>query len=716
MTAHDTYLQLAAVAIDFPLAPADRGRLEQHLAGCPACVRGASALRGDALAVAGLPAVTLPERRGAEILAEVLHPGAVSHPLRLLVLAALLGLMLLGSLAVGAQLIRHPEEDISVVVPPVATQTAPPGQTPGPDTSAGPVPMVGWQPVPDQETVRGMQFLDVTWTGSRFVAAGGGLDGNDAVVDSRDGLAWHRQPAIPGEQHGDVAAGSTGVVMIGTIDGRPSSWYSPDGLTWTASPNAFKATAQGTDTILVTDVVATPSGWLAVGREDPACNVNCGLEPVRSIVWTSPDGLSWQVVPDQEALLGGGMNAVSAYDGGYVAAGVSSRHAALWTSTDGRAWSRVPDAPAFHPRPGAGAMTDTAANGVASNDGVVVVAGADTNDGYGVRAWWSTDGVTWTSVTGGAFEDGWGTSIAAVSTGFLITGGVDASTCHAGMWESADGRTWRCAATDAVLDGFGPYVAASSATIDLVVGLTTVGYDENSGIGNPGAAWWRAAAAPAPAASASPPPAPAPSSVPTAAPTAGASGELVAVLDVRCGPGAPDLGSDRVRASRDGVRIRVTGEPGWYLGIEHESGRESVPLDAANPEIVLRLAPGDVRIDCGDPTLPDLPPASALRIEDPDGWYHPSAISDGVGSCVSGSASYGPDARGKTTDPVGQARALLRGLKAGDVVERAGYATDKGRVRVVRADKVIGSLEFEADGHGGWLLMGSSLCGNLSTG
>jgi hypothetical protein len=217
-------------------------------------------------------------------------------------------------------------------------------------------------------------------------------------------------------------------------------------------------------------------------------------------------------------------------------------------------------------------------------------------------------------------------------------------------------------------------------------------------------------------ASASPSPMLVPSSAPPSPPTAGASGELVAVLDVRCGPGAPELGSDRVRASRDGVRIRVTGEPGWLLGIEDESRRESVPLEAAVQELVLGVAPGNVTIDCGDPTLPDLPPASALRIEDPDSWYRPMSIDNSVGSCVSGSASYGNEARGKSADPVRQAQELLRGLRAGDMVERGGYATDKGWVRVVRADEVIGILEFNSDGYGGWLLMGSTLCGNLSTG
>ena len=37
-------------------------------------------------------------------------------------------------------------------------------------------------------------------------------------------------------------------------------------------------------------------------------------------------------------------------------------------------------------------------------------------------------------------------------------------------------------------------------------------------------------------------------------------------------------------------------------------------------------------------------------------------------------------------------------------------------MRVVRGGEVTGALEFNADGHGGWLLMGSSLCGDLSTG
>ena len=138
MTAHDTYLRLAAVALDFPLAPADRGRLEAHLAACPACARRASAYRGDALALGHLPAVVLPERRGAEILAAALHPAAVRNPLRLLVLAALLGLLLLGSLAVGSQLLRR-DDDLSLLLPVPSASAAPQASaSPGPEASATP--------------------------------------------------------------------------------------------------------------------------------------------------------------------------------------------------------------------------------------------------------------------------------------------------------------------------------------------------------------------------------------------------------------------------------------------------------------------------------------------------------------------------------------------------------------------------------------------------
>ena len=136
MKPHDTFLELATIALDFPLASADRGRLEQHLAGCAACGRTAHELRGDALALAHLPPVILPERRGAEILAAALHPPVVRNPVRLLVVAALLGLLLLGSLAVGSELLRRMDDDDLGVVLPVPSQAASPETAPSASPAA----------------------------------------------------------------------------------------------------------------------------------------------------------------------------------------------------------------------------------------------------------------------------------------------------------------------------------------------------------------------------------------------------------------------------------------------------------------------------------------------------------------------------------------------------------------------------------------------------
>ncbi len=232
MTPHDTFLDLAAIAIDFPLAQADRTRLEQHLAGCPACTRGASALRGDALALGHLPAVILPERRGAEILAGALHPAAVRHPLRLLLLAALLALLLVGSLAVGAQLMRQPEDDLSVVVP-VPTSSVAPDTTavtpvPAPTTeTAPPDGLIAFVGLEDGKPVIRMVRSD--GTGARTIAQG------EAPAWSPDGtmLAFQCPPsstpaeADPGADICVVNADGSGrrVVVTGAI--APA--WSPDG-------------------------------------------------------------------------------------------------------------------------------------------------------------------------------------------------------------------------------------------------------------------------------------------------------------------------------------------------------------------------------------------------------------------------------------------------------------------------------------------------------
>jgi hypothetical protein len=191
------------------------------------------------------------------------------------------------------------------------------------------------------------------------------------------------------------------------------------------------------------------------------------------------------------------------------------------------------------------------------------------------------------------------------------------------------------------------------------------------------------------------------------------SGELVAVLEVRCGDGAPELNSDRVRTTRDGVQLRITGQKGWTLGIGYQTGGDGIDLKRGTQLVVRRLPPGDLTLNCGDNGQAEPLPERLVRIEDPDGWYRSMELGNVGGSCMSGEAMFVEDARGSKENPVRQARKLLKGLRAGDVVQRGGYPADKGLVRVVRDGQVIGVLRYEEDGHGGWLLGGSALCGGL---
>jgi hypothetical protein len=196
---------------------------------------------------------------------------------------------------------------------PTTTPSAAPASTPKPTpvATASPPP-AAWLEVPPQDSVTGVQFEDVVWTGTRFVATGGGLDEVGAFLDSADGIKWHRQAnAGKGWSPSRLAAGPGGVVAVGSIGGRATSWFSADGLTWVVRRDAFPMPAVGTDEIEVTDVVARGDGWLAVGHQELVCQIDCGLEFIRAYVWTSNDGLHWTRLPNQDALKGGGMLAVA---------------------------------------------------------------------------------------------------------------------------------------------------------------------------------------------------------------------------------------------------------------------------------------------------------------------------------------------------------------------------------------------------------------------
>lgn len=268
--------------------------------------------------------------------------------------------------------------------PTVSTASAsPPGSSAQPLTAAPtitPAPSVNaaWAPVPEQAAVRAVQFQDVVWSGTRFVAVATTNEGSGAFLGSVDGMTWHRVDVAGATGYPmRLAVGAHGILAVGYYgEGRVTSWHSDDGLTWSAASATF-AKASTDSTIKVTDVVGTDTGWLAVGREDPACQTACGHDPIRALVWTSDDGLAWTWVKDQQALHGGAMTSVTRSSAGFVAVGAAGVNAAAWTSADGTTWIRAPDRAVLHSALSAEGDAVTAMSWVAVGDGVIVAVGTE---------------------------------------------------------------------------------------------------------------------------------------------------------------------------------------------------------------------------------------------------------------------------------------------------------------------------------------------------
>lgn len=385
------------------------------------------------------------------------------------------------------------------VTPAAATPKPTSNPTPSSSTSSAPPatsqPAIsgGWRSVPAQASVQGVHYQHIIWTGTRFVASGDAPIAGSVFLDSDDGVTWNQQATMAIGSPAALAAGPRGVVAVGTIGDRLASWASPEGLTWTSHAGGFPTPSTGPDVVEITGVVATDTGWLAVGRRDGICTLNCGLAPLGAIVWTSTDGLRWTRVADQAAFSKSAMTGVTRLGSTFVAVGFTVRRAVVWTSTNGTTWTRDPDAPLFHPRSSkANAWTEM--TGVTASDGLIVAIGMDAESlcqdvcGRSVRAWWSTDGKTWTKGTSADFLDSQAFSVSATPTGYLAAGPSGSDRCVGGIWASGDGRAWSCAATDPEFRGFAASAAAGSPSDEVVVGHQD---DPAATDGAPGAVWWR---------------------------------------------------------------------------------------------------------------------------------------------------------------------------------------------------------------------------------
>jgi|GEM_PF-537735 len=193
----------------------------------------------------------------------------------------------------------------------------------------------------------------------RYVAVGGWEDGDPRrIFSSSDAVNWEVNYSDLGSALWGVTYGAGTFVAVG---GYGEVFTSLDGISW-ACQAGFKSYF----------------GDVAYGNSRFVITQYGG-----SIVWTSPDGLSWT----QEPAIGGNssINAITYAASSFVAVGYNNvtLEALALTSRDGKAWSR-------HETHVPGRLKD-----VAFGNGRFVAVGED-QDEEGAIVLTSSDGLTWT--------------------------------------------------------------------------------------------------------------------------------------------------------------------------------------------------------------------------------------------------------------------------------------------------------------------------------
>ena len=213
---------------------------------------------------------------------------------------------------------------------------------------------------------------------------------------------------------------------------------------------------------IMSDVVRAPTGYVAIGYVWP------GWHP---IAWTSPDAEAWTLRRMESTDFTFPTSAVVGPDGTIVAVGRSGQVARAWTSADGSSWqfhdiARHPGDPAERME----AVVVTPAGYLAGGS-----AGPENGDRE-ARFWSSTDGVTWTRLSGdpGTFANAEVRALVATPTGYVALGWVGPARGVTGSvaWTSADGLAWTRVESPALA---GSQVAAVSP--NPAGGLVAVGSD-----------------------------------------------------------------------------------------------------------------------------------------------------------------------------------------------------------------------------------------------
>lgn len=210
----------------------------------------------------------------------------------------------------------------------------------------------------------------VTETTDGYIAVGReqvGFFAVAAIWSTSDGQLWDRvavdSPALgefggkrgdwspTGFSMADVATNGDTIVAVGDELGdniSPTAWTSNRNGEW----QRIALPVQRSGLTSATNVVSTPTGFLAFGYHDPGSRD--GSEN-QTLAWVSPDGVNWSRVPDPGFEAGDLINDIETLNDRVIAIGTSggfsSRQAAAWVSNDSQTWTKatVPAAPTDRP-------------------------------------------------------------------------------------------------------------------------------------------------------------------------------------------------------------------------------------------------------------------------------------------------------------------------------------------------------------------------------
>lgn len=374
----------------------------------------------------------------------------------------------------------------TVVLVLAACQPAGPGDSAAPRGTPTPVPSPAETPIASPSPTPGWErvtippgtaaaLVRVAWTGTRFLA----VDRLEGILQaSTDGRTWAKQPRIDDGYVQQVVVGPTGLLAVGEVNelGRVAIWHSPDGADWTGTPDAPSLHGRDGTFISMASVVATGTGWLAVGSENLNC-VPAACRLVRAVGWTSPDGLAWTRSTDGASMQHAEMTGVVRGPSGYVAVGDAAAdpsredspiRPAVWTSPDGRTWTRSGNLPIVT----AAADAEVGLDDVTVIGDRVVTVGHVSSKGAPSEAfaWWR-DGGPWSSVDVGPYIRSQPARLVAVPDGLLalLGTGVEAG-CAGAIWGSANGTSWSCLGNDPAFAGATVADAAAGSGVEVLVG------------------------------------------------------------------------------------------------------------------------------------------------------------------------------------------------------------------------------------------------------